>query len=137
MPSYLLPRLLVFLLVGISLTLLAVAKEPLVHHHCQVESFTDSVQLPDCSTKAIPIETTHCRGQCYSEDSLIYDWQYVPTHYRHQRRMTCCSPNHTIPYEKRITCDNRQLRTLQYRIITRCDCRTCSDKCVESIDLKH
>ena len=130
MTSYPLARLLVFLLVGIQLTVTVVPRESLIHH-CQVESFTDTIRLGDCLPGPIPIETTRCRGQCHSEDSLVYDWQYAPTYYRHQRRMTCCSPNHTIPYETRIMCDNHQLRTLQYRIITRCDCRACSDKCVE------
>jgi hypothetical protein len=99
-------------------------------HQCQVESYTETINLRSCSNTPISIKTTRCRGQCYSEDFLIYDWQYAPTHYRHQHYLNCCSPNNTKSHETQIICENKQLKTLKYQIITQCECKLCSDRCL-------
>ena len=102
-----------------------------IKHHCQVESYTETINLLRCLSTPLSIKTARCRGQCYSEDSLIYDWQYAPKHYRHKHHLHCCSPSKTIPHEIQIQCDNKQLQTINYRIITQCECKLCSDKCSE------
>jgi hypothetical protein len=100
-------------------------------HPCRVESYEETIQIRDCSNSSIVIQTARCRGQCYSEDLLIYDWQYPPKHYRHQHRLDCCSPNRTSTHTTQMMCHNRQLRTIHYQIVIDCDCKSCSDKCVE------
>jgi hypothetical protein len=100
-------------------------------HHCQVESYTETVYIRDCLNGPVQIETTRCRGQCQSHDKLVYDWKYAPTHYRHDHHLDCCSPIDTIPHEIQILCENKQRRTIKYRIVKRCDCRSCNDKCSE------
>jgi len=122
--------ILILFLLLIPSTLLLTAKTPVIHH-CQVESYTETINLRNCLNNPISIKTTRCRGQCYSEDSLIYDWQYAPTHYRHQHYIHCCSPNQTKSVETQIICDNNQLQTIKYRIVTQCECKLCSDRCFE------
>lgn len=98
-------------------------------HPCSIESYIEPLNVRDCLITPIEIETTRCRGQCYSEDFLIYDWQSEPTHYRHKHQIHCCSPNMTVSREIPIICYNKQQRFIKYPIVTRCNCKLCSDKC--------
>jgi hypothetical protein len=102
-----------------------------IKHPCQVESYTETVNLLRCLSTPLSIKTARCRGQCYSEDSLIYDWRYAPKHYRHNHHLHCCSPNRTTSHEIQVLCNNKQFQTIKYRIITQCECKLCSDKCLE------
>jgi hypothetical protein len=124
-------RILLLLLVLLTSSSLLIAFQNPTIHPCQVESYTETLNLRNCLNTPLFIKTARCRGQCYSEDSLIYDWQYSPRHYRHKHHLHCCSPNKTISHETQILCDNKQLKTIQYRIITQCECKLCSDKCLE------
>lgn len=99
-------------------------------HNCQVEPYTETINLQNCSKNMANVHTTRCRGQCYSEDILIYDWQNAPTHYRHKRKIGCCSPIQHEIQEIRLMCENEP-RTIKYRVITQCECRSCSDRCIE------
>ena len=100
-------------------------------YQCQVESYTTRINIRECSNIPISIKTTRCRGQCYSEDSLIYDWQYSPKYYRHKHYLHCCTPNNTIPYETSIMCQNKQRQIIKYQIITQCMCKLYNDNCLE------
>ena len=97
-------------------------------HPCYIEPYSETFILRDCSTRPIEIETTRCRGQCYSEDFLVYDWQAEPT-YRHKHQIQCCSPNTTISREIPIVCSNKQQRFITYPFVTRCNCKLCTDSC--------
>jgi hypothetical protein len=123
-------RILILLFLLIHSTPFLTSKIPVIHH-CQIEPYTETINLRNCLKTPISIKTTRCRGQCYSEDSLIYDWQYPPNHYRHKHYIHCCSPNTTESHETQILCQNKQLKTIKYRIITQCECKLCSDKCLE------
>ena len=96
-------RILILFFLLIHLTPLITSKIPVIHP-CQIESYTETVNLRNCLNTPISIKTTRCRGQCYSEDFLIYDWQYAPKHYRHKHYIHCCSPNITISHEIQILC---------------------------------
>ncbi|CAF0745767.1 unnamed protein product [Adineta steineri] len=100
-------------------------------HYCQVESYNETIYLQNCSNNSISIKTTRCRGQCYSEDFLIYDWKYTPLHYRHKHHLHCCSPNRIKSFETQIICENKRLQTVKYRSAVRCECKLCSDRCSE------
>ena len=121
---------LILLLLLLHSTLLLTSKLPTISH-CQVESYTEKLNLRNCLNTPISINTTRCRGQCYSEDFLIYDWQHAPGYYRHKHRLHCCSPNSSSSYENQILCENKQFKTIQYRIITQCECKLCTDRCLE------
>jgi len=98
-------------------------------HHCSVEKYTETFYRPKCSTKPLTIVSTRCRGQCASEDYLIYDWK-AESLYRHQHTVACCSPNQTQFHEEHFQCDNhKQIETIQYHSISQCECRSCSDRC--------
>jgi hypothetical protein len=96
---------------------------------CSIESYLERLNIRDCLITPIEIEVTRCHGQCYSEDFLIYDWKSEPTYYRHKHSMHCCSPNITIPRQIPILCYNNQQRTIQYPIVTRCECKLCPKNC--------
>ena len=96
---------------------------------CFVESYIETVTIRDCLSTSMEIETTRCRGQCYSEDVLVYDWQAEPFFYRHQQQVHCCSPNATIRREIPIVCSNQQQRLIDYPVVTRCHCKFCTDQC--------
>ena len=98
-------------------------------HPCQLETYIETVNIRDCLSTPMEIETTRCRGQCYSEDFLVYDWQSEPFFYRHQHQIHCCSPNATIRREISIVCANQQQRLIDYPLVTRCDCKFCTDHC--------
>jgi len=98
-------------------------------HSCSIESYIEIFNIRDCLMTPIEIETTRCRGQCYSEDFLIYDWQSEPRFYRHKHQIHCCSPNMTISREISILCYNKQPRLFKYPSITRCDCKLCTETC--------
>src|SRR5689334_5819361 len=98
-------------------------------HPCYIESYIETLNIRDCLNTPIEVETARCRGQCYSEDFLIYDWQFEPTHYRHKHHIHCCSPNMTIPREISILCYNKQQRIIRYPFVARCECKLCSDNC--------
>ncbi|CAF3329350.1 unnamed protein product [Rotaria socialis] len=118
-----------FLLIHINLSSTTTT---LVKHHCQVEPYTETIYLQNCRSQPIKIDTTRCRGQCYSEDLLIYDWQNAPTHYRHKRHLFCCSPTNTEAQEIRVTCENEnEPQTVKYRFVISCECKPCNDRCTE------
>jgi hypothetical protein len=98
-------------------------------HPCYIESYIETLNIRNCLNTPIEIETTRCRGQCYSEDFLIYDWQSEPTYYRHKHYIHCCSPNMTIPREISIICYNKQQQIIKYPFVTRCNCKSCTDSC--------
>jgi hypothetical protein len=123
-------RNVILFLLLIHSTLLLTSKYPLIHH-CQVESYIEKIHIRNCLNTSLSIKTTRCRGQCYSEDYLIYDWQYAPAHYRHKHSLHCCSPNNTKSHQTQILCENKQLKTIQYRIVTQCECKLCTDSCSE------
>lgn len=114
----------------IHLTSLITSKNSPIHH-CQVEPYTEIINLRTCLNSSISINTTRCREQCYSEDSLIHDWQYAPTYYRHKHLLHCCLPNNTKSHETRILCDNKQLKIIKYQIVTKCQCKSCSNRCLD------
>ncbi len=99
-------------------------------HSCYTEPYIETLHIRDCLTSPIEIETTRCRGQCYSQDFLIYDWKSEPLHYRHQHHIYCCSPNTTVTQEIQILCYNKQQRTIKYPSVKQCDCKLCTDNCV-------
>jgi hypothetical protein len=99
-------------------------------HPCSVESYIETLKIRDCLNIPLEIETTRCRGQCYSEDFLIYDWRSEPTHFRHQHHIHCCSPNMTIAREISILCYNKQERIIKYPFVKQCQCKLCTDNCV-------
>lgn len=121
--------ILILFLFLIHSTSLLTSKLPAIHH-CQVEHYTETINLGNCLNTPISIKTTRCRGQCYSEDFLIYDWQYAPNHFRHKHHLHCCLPTNTKSHETQIRCENNQLKTLKYQIITQCECKLCTDKCL-------
>jgi hypothetical protein len=98
-------------------------------HPCYVENYIETFHFRDCLNSPFEIETTRCRGQCYSEDFLVYDWQLEPTPYRHKHYIHCCSPNMTIPREIQLICNNKQRRIVKYPYVTRCECKLCTDNC--------
>ena len=122
--------LLMLLLLVIHSPMLKASKDSLVHP-CQVETYTETINVGACSPVPIQIETARCRGQCYSEDRLLYDWQSEPNNYRHQHNVQCCSASDSVDYETRIVCQDKRQETIRYRRVTKCQCRRCSDKCVE------
>jgi hypothetical protein len=79
-------------------------------HPCYVEPYTEIVHIRDCLNIPIKIETTRCRGQCYSEDFLIYE----PSYYQHKHHLHCCSPNITTHQEIQVLCDDDQQRLISY-----------------------
>ncbi|CAF0820205.1 unnamed protein product [Rotaria sp. Silwood1] len=122
--------ILIFLFLLVHTPPLIISKTPTIHN-CQVEPYTETINLQNCLNTPLSIETTRCRGQCYSQDYLVYDWQYAPTHYRHIHHLHCCSPKNTKAHEIQIMCENKKPRTIQYRIVTQCECKKCNDRCME------
>ena len=122
--------LLLSLLLLIHSPVLNASTDSLVHP-CQVETYTETINVGDCLPVPVQIETARCRGQCYSEDLLLYDWQSEPDNYRHQHRVHCCSASDTVDYETPILCQDNRQETIRYRSVTKCECKRCSDKCVE------
>lgn len=122
-------RILILCLLFIHIISLITSKSSLIYH-CQVESYTEIINLRTCLNNSISINTTRCNGQCYSEDTLIYDWQNTLKYYRHKHYVQCCLPIHTKPREISIVCENKQIKKLKYRMITQCQCKICSDKCL-------
>ncbi|CAF1114667.1 unnamed protein product [Adineta steineri] len=98
-------------------------------HPCYMETYNETLNIRNCLDSPIEIETTRCRGQCYSEDFLIHDWQSESTSYRHNHRIHCCIPNMTIPRQILVICNNQQQRIINYPSVTRCDCKSCTDNC--------
>ena len=98
--------------------------------YCQLESYTEKFSLLNCSNTPISIKSTRCRGQCYSEDLLVYDWQSEPRYHRHQQRIHCCFPKQSHSQAREIHCENhQQKRTIHYERITQCACKLCHDRC--------
>jgi hypothetical protein len=100
-------------------------------HPCYTESYMETLKLQDCLNAPMEIETSRCRGQCYSEDYLIYDWQSETTPHRHIRHIHCCSPNITIPRQIQVICNNKQRRIIKYPFVTQCKCKLCTDNCTD------
>lgn len=99
------------------------------HSYCQLEIYTEKIHLPNCSNTSITINNTRCRGQCYSEDLLIYDWQSEPKYHRHQQYIHCCFPNRSQSQAREIHCENQQMKLIHYERITQCECKLCHDRC--------
>ncbi|CAF2411945.1 unnamed protein product [Rotaria sp. Silwood2] len=99
-------------------------------HPCYVKSYLEVLNLRDCLNSSIQIETTYCRGYCYSKDYLIYDWQSEAIPYRHQHYIRCCSPNITISREIKVICNDKQQRIIKYPFVQQCQCKFCIDDCV-------
>jgi hypothetical protein len=98
-------------------------------HPCYIENYVETLNFRDCLNSPIEIETTRCRGQCYSEDFLVYDWQSEPTPYRHKHYIHCCTPNITTSREIQLLCNNKQQRIIKYPFVTGCECKLCTDNC--------
>lgn len=98
-------------------------------HRCSTEIYVENVTIHDCLNEPIEFEMARCRGQCYSEDYLIYNWQSLAKPYRHQHRMYCCTPKQTYSRSVSFVCQNKQIRQIEYPFITHCDCKLCSDPC--------
>lgn len=116
-------HLLLYLLIHLTISL--TSKSP----HCQLEFYTEKFHLANCSNTSISINSTRCRGQCYSEDLLVYDWQSEPGYYRHQQSFHCCFPNASESHTREIHCENQQMKYIHFQLITQCLCKSCDDRC--------
>ncbi|CAF3405842.1 unnamed protein product [Rotaria sp. Silwood1] len=99
-------------------------------HPCYMETSIEVLNIRDCLNTSIQIETRYCRGSCYSQDYLIYDWQSEGKSYRHQHHIHCCSPNITISRELKVMCNDKQLRIIKYPFVQQCQCKSCTNDCI-------
>ncbi|UJR28128.1 hypothetical protein I4U23_009384 [Adineta vaga] len=100
-------------------------------HDCGVESYNETVYLRNCLNYSISIQTTRCRGHCYSEEHLVYDWRHTSGQHRYKHNVHCCSPSATKSHETHVLCQNKQFQAIKYYLVTQCECKRCSDRCSE------
>ncbi|CAF0870246.1 unnamed protein product [Adineta ricciae] len=100
---------------------------------CQVEIYNETLYFRHCLDHSISIQTTRCRGQCYSEEELVYDWEQASTYRRYKHNLHCCVPTTTEAHETLVRCQNKQFQTVRYRLVTQCECKPCGDKCFEYV----